>query len=87
MTHTDFVEVYDNALDGANCQTLIDRFEASGQARRGETGGGVDASLKNSWDIPLDANPGPKDQAQDGFATDRADRLHPYAPRQHAQGW
>ena len=64
MTHTDFVEVYDNALDGANCQTLIDRFEASGQARRGETGGGVDASLKNSWDIPLHLHPGWSDVEQ-----------------------
>jgi len=25
VTHTDFVEVYDNALDGANCQKLADR--------------------------------------------------------------
>jgi len=48
----DFVEVYDNALEASICRSLIDRFEASRQARR-ETGGGVDLLLKNSWDIPL----------------------------------
>jgi hypothetical protein len=34
----DFVEVYDNALDASICRSLIDRFEASRQARRSETG-------------------------------------------------
>src|SRR5438132_5047502 len=49
----DFVEVYDSALDASICRSLIDRFGASRQARRGETGEGVDLLLKNSWDIPL----------------------------------
>ena len=43
---------------------LIDRFERSGHARRGETGGGVDASVKNSWDIPLHLHPGWADAQQ-----------------------
>jgi hypothetical protein len=64
MTSPDFVEVYDNALDTANCRKLIDRFEASGHARRGETGGGVEVTLKNSWDIPLQLYPGWSDVEQ-----------------------
>jgi len=64
MTLPDFVEVYDNALDAANCRMLIDRFEASGIARRGETGGGVDAKVKDSWDIPLHSHAGWADAQQ-----------------------
>jgi 2OG-Fe(II) oxygenase superfamily len=64
MSHPDFVEVYDNALDAARCRELIDRFDRSGQARRGETGGGVEVSLKNSWDIPLHLSPGWADVVQ-----------------------
>ena len=60
----DFVEVYDNALDASICRSLIDRFEASRQARRGEMGGGVDLLLKNSWDIPLHLHPGWSDSQQ-----------------------
>jgi len=47
----DFIEVYDGALDAAACRALIERFEASGQAVRGATGGGVDTRLKDSWDV------------------------------------
>jgi len=54
----DFIEVYDNALDAASCAALIERFERSGQAQRGATGGGVDVTLKDSWDIQLDSTPG-----------------------------
>ena len=64
MTHPDFVEVYDNALDAGHCRMMIDHFEASGHARRGETGGGVEVSLKNSWDIPLHLQPGWSDVEQ-----------------------
>ena len=64
MTLPDFVEVYDNALDAANCRMLIDRFETSGIARRGETGGGVDAKVKDSWDIPLHLQAGWADAQQ-----------------------
>ncbi len=62
--HPDFVEVYDHAIDAATCRQLIDRFEASGQARRGVTGSGVDVAVKDSWDIPLDAHPGWADAQQ-----------------------
>jgi hypothetical protein len=64
MLETDFVEVYEDAVDPAICRSLIERFERSGHARRGETGGGVDATLKDSWDIPLHAQPGWTDAQQ-----------------------
>lgn len=47
----DFIELYGDALDEAACRTLIARYEASGKAVRGQTGGGVDLRLKDSWDI------------------------------------
>jgi hypothetical protein len=53
----DFIEVYPNALDPAACQQIVARFEASGQAARGRTGGGVDTALKDSFDIPVSARP------------------------------
>lgn len=37
----DFIEVYPNAVDPAACRQIVDRFEASGHAVRGRTGGGV----------------------------------------------
>jgi hypothetical protein len=49
----DFIEVYDDALEADACRALIERFETSGLARRGLTGGGVDVSIKDSWDIHL----------------------------------
>jgi hypothetical protein len=49
----DFIEVYDAALAPKDCEMLIRRFEASGKARRGETGSGVDVKLKDSWDIRI----------------------------------
>jgi 2OG-Fe(II) oxygenase superfamily len=51
---TDFIEVCDGVLDPPACRALIARFEASGHARRGQTGSGVDTRLKDSWDIHLD---------------------------------
>jgi hypothetical protein len=54
----DFIEVYDDILPTATCAAWIQRFEASGQAQRGETAGGVDVALKDSWDINLDKAPG-----------------------------
>ena len=48
MNNPDFIEVYENALDAAACAALIQRFDASGQAVRGATGGGVDTTLKDS---------------------------------------
>ncbi len=49
----DFIEVYENALDPATCRALIERFDASGRVSRGAMGGGVDTSMKNSWDITI----------------------------------
>ena len=60
----DFIEVYDDALDARACQGLIERFEASRLARRGETGGGVDVSIKDSWDIALHEQPAWSDAQQ-----------------------
>jgi len=53
----DFIEVYEAALDRATCAALIERFEASGAATRGRTGGGVDTAVKNSWDITISNKP------------------------------
>ncbi|WP_440224859.1 2OG-Fe(II) oxygenase [Dokdonella sp. MW10] len=53
----DFIEVYERAVDPAVCRALIQRFNASGKAVRGSTGGGVDTRLKDSWDITIDDHP------------------------------
>ena len=53
----DFIEIYADALDPAACAALIERFEASGSASRGATGGGVDTTVKNSWDITISTQP------------------------------
>ena len=60
----DFIEVYDDALARDACRKLIERFEASRLARRGATGGGVDVSIKDSWDIALHEHPGWSDAQQ-----------------------
>jgi 2OG-Fe(II) oxygenase superfamily len=64
VPHPDFIEVYDGALAAASCRALIERFEASGVARRGESAGGVDVSVKDSWDIALHEHPGWADAQQ-----------------------
>jgi hypothetical protein len=58
MPAVDFIELFDHAVDPAVCREWIGRFEASGQAQRGQTGSGVDVSMKDSWDIQLDRTPG-----------------------------
>ena len=68
MNNPDFVEVYDGALDAPFCRELIARFEASGHAARGATGGGVDTKLKDSWDICVSDHPEWKD-AENQFNT------------------
>src|SRR5262245_54517250 len=50
---SDFIEVYPNALDRGLCEQIIAAFESSGQAKRGQTGSGVDTTLKDSYDINL----------------------------------
>jgi len=57
LSEMDFIEVYDGALDADVCATLIHRFDASGVAARGSTGGGVDTQLKDSWDIRISGAP------------------------------
>ncbi len=57
MNADDFIEVYDGTLDAETCAALIRRFDASGQAVRGETGSGVDVKLKDSWDIRISGQP------------------------------
>lgn len=54
---TDFIEIFPDAIDAATCKALVDRFEHSNRKLRGATGGGVDTSLKDSWDITLDDYP------------------------------
>jgi hypothetical protein len=49
----DFIEVYDGALDAATCSKLIERFHASDRIARGAMGGGVDTSMKDSWDLTI----------------------------------
>lgn len=53
----DFIELYDGALSQLDCAQLIVRFEQSGKATRGETGGGVNIKVKNSWDITISDHP------------------------------
>ena len=50
----DFIELYPNAINPAVCAMLVERFNRSNRKLRGSTGGGVDVSLKDSWDITLD---------------------------------
>jgi len=82
MPTPDFIEVYDNALDEIACRALIERFERSREAQRGVTGGGVDTSLKDSWDIALDSNPAWGDARQllnDAVLVGLRDYLRRYA--------
>ena len=53
----DFIEVYPGALPKAVCASAIEWFEKSGAAQRGKTGGGVDVTLKDSWDIEISGKP------------------------------
>jgi hypothetical protein len=57
VNDADFIELYPDLLDAAVCAALIRRFEASGEATRGATGGGVDVALKDSWDIRISGRP------------------------------
>ena len=50
----DFIELFEDAVDPRTCAALIQRFERSGKASRGRTGGGIDLAMKDSWDLCLD---------------------------------
>ena len=64
MHGNDFIETYDDAIDAATCAALIRRFDASSQAHRGRTGGGVDTAVKDSWDITVSELPAWADATQ-----------------------
>lgn len=53
MSAPDFIEVYPGALPREACAAAVAHFEQSKQATRGRTGGGVDTTLKDSWDIDI----------------------------------
>jgi hypothetical protein len=53
----DFIEVYDDMLEGAACAELIERFKRSGAAQPGQAGGAVRKEVKNSWDITISDMP------------------------------
>lgn len=53
----DFLEIYDNALTPAQCDHIIDRFNASSKVVRGKTGAGVDVSKKDSYDLTISQHP------------------------------
>lgn len=57
MSPGDFIEIYDGALSVEDCARLVERFEASGQARPGHVGGGIVPELKDSDDIVLGDRP------------------------------
>ncbi len=49
----DFIEEYAGAVEAHVCQELIDNFLASVKKTRGETSGGVNTRLKDSWDLTI----------------------------------
>jgi hypothetical protein len=56
-TGPDFIAVYPGAVSADLCQHIREKFDASGQAKPGRTGSGVDESLKRSSDIPISSKP------------------------------
>ena len=50
---TDFIEVHDGVLSPALCQEVMQLFEKSAHVVRGRTGGGVDLTKKDSYDLVL----------------------------------
>lgn len=51
---SNFIEVYDDALDADFCAEIITKFEASSDRQhRGQTGHGVDAAKKDSLDLTI----------------------------------
>lgn len=73
----DFIEIYDGALSRRNCEAIVARFEASGQAGPGHTGQGVDPSRKDSQDITLAAE-GPWADINALLANTALKHLHDY---------
>lgn len=54
---SDFIELYPRALNAEACAQIVDLFETSGQAQRGQVGSGVDVKLKDSYDITITGRP------------------------------
>ena len=54
----DFIEVYEQVIDPAQCAAFARQFDASGQATPGRSGAGVNTEVKNSWDITISNRPG-----------------------------
>jgi 2OG-Fe(II) oxygenase superfamily len=50
---TDFIEIYDGALDANLCDEIIAHFESCGQKVQGVTGSGVNLAMKDSFDINI----------------------------------
>ena len=48
-----FIEVFDNALTSEQCKLIIDYMNGSNKLKKGETMGGVNTSIKDSYDLPL----------------------------------
>jgi hypothetical protein len=51
MSNDDFIEVYENALDAGVCAELVAAYTGSEKITRGATGGGINTTLKDSWDL------------------------------------
>lgn len=54
---SDFIEVFDNAVDPAVCAAIVAQMQQSQGLRPGEVGGGVYPELKNSRDLRLAGQP------------------------------
>ena len=64
MANPDFIEVYEGALSREHCDSLVARFEASGQDLPGRVGAGVMPELKDSRDIAISGKPDWRDAEQ-----------------------
>ncbi|HEY0505147.1 MAG TPA: 2OG-Fe(II) oxygenase [Lysobacter sp.] len=51
--NADFIEVFPDALDRAQCAQLVERFQASAETVPGRVGGGVVPELKDSRDLTI----------------------------------
>ena len=56
-SHSDFIEVYEAALDPKVCALAIKNFLQSKQTQPGQVGGGVYPELKNSRDLAISVLP------------------------------
>ena len=54
---SDFIEVFDNAVDPATCAAIVARMQQAQGLQPGEVGGGVYPELKHSRDLRLSGQP------------------------------